>query len=119
MGGTNALVEVDIAVDVMYNQQFVQNEEVRNLDRGKEAIYALTECNLVVGGFMASVYLGDEHVGVFGDTHTNQYKIVDPTGKIDSVRINRTTGKLFITWREPIKKGESRVVVSYEYRTKG
>lgn len=118
MGGTKAVVDVDIGIDVMYNHQFIQNEQVCNLERGREAVYALSETNLVVGGLVASVYLGDTHVGVFADTADNGYKIIDPSEQIASVRINRYTGKLFIVWLTPIKKGESRVIVSYEYRTK-
>ena len=118
MSGTNAIVEIDIGIDITYNHQFVENEEVQNLNRGKEAVYALSQKNLIEDGLVASVYLGDEHVGVVGDTDNNGYQIVDPSGKIESVRINRSTGKLFITWKEPINKGQSRVVVSYEYRTK-
>jgi hypothetical protein len=118
VSGTNAVVEVDIGIDNVYGHQFVQNEEVRNTDRGQQAVYPLSQTNLVVGGLCGSVYLGDQHIGLVADT-TDGYKIIDPTGKIESVRINRTTGKLFINWKEPIKAGESRVIVSYEYGTKG
>lgn len=118
MSGTKAVVDVDIGIDVMYNHQFIQNEQVCNLERGREAVYALSETNLVVGGLVASVYLGDQHIGVFADTADNGYKIIDPSGEIESVRINRYTGKLFVVWRRPINKGESQITVSYEYRTK-
>lgn len=115
---TMADVEIGVGIDIMYDHQFVENELVVNTNVGTQTVYQMSAASVLPGTVFGSVYLGERHIGVFNQMANGMVRVNDPTGTIASVRVNCKTSKITIVWNDRIKKGESKLVLSYEYYTK-
>ena len=118
---TAADVEVGVGIDIMYNHHFVEYEEVSNLVKGLQTVYNLSAGKIIPGTLVGSVYLDGKHMCVFRhDSKDDDMCVVnDPTMNVGSIDVNCKTAKITIHWRSHVRSGETKLVVSYEYFTKG
>jgi hypothetical protein len=117
---TLADVEIGVGIDIMYSHHFAHNEEVQSPHKGLQHHYKLSAGSILPGTLAGSVYLDDVHLGIFNheDPNTDECVINNPSDDILNVRVNCRTANITIVWRERVNRGQSKVVVSYEYRTK-
>lgn len=117
---TLADVPVGVGIDILYSHHFAHNEEVQSPQKGLLHHYKVSAGHILPGTLVGSFYLNEQHLGIFKheDPATDECVITNPSDDILSVRVNCKTGNITIVWRERVNRGQSKVVVSYEYHTK-
>lgn len=116
---TLADVEIGVGIDILYHDHFAHDVKAKK-PTGLVAVYDLSAESIIPGTLTGSVYLNEQHLGIFGheDAKDNECVVNNPTDDILSVRVNCKKAQITIVWRDRVNRGQSKVVVSYEYRKK-
>jgi hypothetical protein len=106
------MAAVDVGIDILYSQHFAHDEKAAS-PSGLLHRYKLSAERILPGTLVGSVYLDDNHLGIFA--HKGSHCVLNIVSEnILSVDVNE--GDITIVWGESVKRGTSKVVASYEYK---